>query len=187
MRNIRNLAEKVLAENIEGDLLEVGVRRGGACIYMRGILAAHDEIRGVWVADAFLALPEHANPADEVFQSLHEASVWAVSQEDVRANFERYRLLDENVHFVEGYFRDTLPTLQNEWAVVRLDGDMYDSTMDGLRSLYPSLSRGGFLIVDDYGAFDACKQAVEEFRRDHGVNEPLEQIDESGVFWRRTA
>ena len=185
MRNIRDCVQKVIYDHVPGDLIETGVWRGGACIYMRGILAAHNEVRGIWLADSFEGLPEPAHPADEVFRSLHDAKVWAVSKDEVRANFARYGLLDESVHFIEGVFRDTLPTLNRQWAVIRLDGDMYDSTMDGLQNLYSGLSPGGFLIVDDYGAFDACKQAVDDFRREHAIAEPIQQIDESGVFWRR--
>ena len=185
LRNVRRCVETVIHDAVPGDLIETGVWRGGACIYMRGILAAYDEARSVWLADSFDGLPEPSHPADEVFRALHESKVWAVPQDQVRANFARYGLLDENVHFLEGLFRDTLPTLTRRWAIVRLDGDMYDSTMDGLQNLYPSLSPGGFLIVDDYGSFDACRQAVEDFRSREGVREPIQAIDESGVFWRR--
>jgi O-methyltransferase len=186
MRNIRNCVETVIHDRVPGDLIETGVWRGGACIYMRGILAAHNEKREVWVADSFAGLPEPSHPADKsdgLMQFLHEAKELAVSKEEVRANFARYRLLDGAVHFVEGLFRDTLPDLECQWAVIRLDGDLYESTMDGLRNLYPSLSRGGFLIVDDYDG--PSKQAVEDYRREQGINEPIQDIDGNGVFWRR--
>jgi O-methyltransferase len=152
MRNIRHCVETVIRDRVPGDLIEAGVWRGGACIYMRGILAAHNEDRGVWVADSFHGLPKPTHPADrfdEDIRSLHERGMLAVTEEEVRANFARYRLLDGNVHFVVGLFSETLPKLHGPWAVIRLDADMYESTMDGLRNLYPSLSPGGFLIVDD--------------------------------------
>ena len=194
MRNIRDCVETVIRDDVPGDLIETGVWRGGACIYMRGILAAHNANRRVWVADSFSGLPEASHPADVGLWArnekgakiaLHEAAPLAVSKEEVRANFARYGLLDGSVHFVEGLFRDTLPDLDGEWAVIRLDGDMYESTMDGLRNLYPSLSSGGFLIVDDYGSIDACKQAVDDYRQEWGINEPIEEIDSNGAFWRR--
>ena len=89
-------------------MIETGVWRGGASIYMRGILAAHGvENRDVWVADSFAGLPEPDHPT---VLGLVDASEWlAVSLDEVRENFARYRLLDERVHFVKGWFRDTLP------------------------------------------------------------------------------
>ncbi len=156
---------------------------------MRGVLAAHDErVRRVWVADSFEGLPEpdaERYPADAGDKNF-EADELAVSLEEVRANFERYGLLDDRVRFVEGWFRDTLPGLGDEtWAVVRLDGDLYESTIDGLTSLYPQLSLGGWLIVDDFG-FDNCRAAVEDYRREHGITEEIQRIDWVGACWRRS-
>jgi O-methyltransferase len=104
----------------------------------------------------------------------------------VKENFRRYGLLDEQVRFLKGFFHDTLPGAPIErLAVIRLDGDMYESTMDGLVNLYPKLSPGGFIIVDDYGAVPACKQAVHDYRNAHGIEEEIVPIDWTGVFWRR--
>jgi O-methyltransferase len=188
MRNIRHCVESVVRDGVPGDLIEAGVWRGGACIYMRGILAAHNESRGVWVADSFCGLPEASHlvdKADKWMESIHSESELAVSSDEVRSNFANYGLLDESVHFVEGLFHDTLPGLEGPWAVIRLDGDMYESTMDGLRNLYPALSPGGFLIVDDYGWIPPCRQAVDDYRQEQGINEPIQRIDSNGVFWRR--
>ena len=87
------------------------------------------------------------------------------SLDTVQANFRRYGLLDDRVKFLPGWFRDTLPVAPVERiAVLRLDGDMYESTHLALTHLYPKLSSGGFLIVDDYGALPNCRRAVEDFR-----------------------
>ena len=103
----------------------------------------------------------------------------------MRRNFERYGLLDDQVRFLEGWFRDTLPRAPIEkLAVMRLDGDLYESTMDGLTNLYDRLSPGGYVIVDDY-SIPACRLAVEDFRRARGLTEEIVQIDWTGVFWRR--
>ncbi len=109
-----------------------------------------------------------------------------MSEEEVRANFERYGLLDEQVRFLKGFFQDTLADAPIEQlAVVRLDGDMYESTIVALDALYPKLSVGGYLIVDDWGAVPGCRQAVEDYRRDHGITEPIVEIDWTGVYWQR--
>ena len=109
-----------------------------------------------------------------------------MSQAQVEANFRRYGLLDDQVVFLKGWFKDTLPTAPiDTLAILRLDGDMYGSTIDALSALYSKLSIGGFCIVDDYGVVDSCKQAVTDFRADHGITADLHVIDSSGRFWRK--
>jgi O-methyltransferase len=188
MGNVRHCVETVLRDDVPGDLIEAGVWRGGVAILMRGILKVYGvEDRMVWLADSFQGLPPpdvDRFPAD-ASSSGHEYEVLAASADEVRDNFRRYGLLDDRVHFVEGWFRDTLPALRDRtWAVVRLDGDMYEATMDGLVNLYDGLSPGGFLIIDDF-SIPACREAVEDFRRKRGIREPIERIDWTGVFWRK--
>jgi O-methyltransferase len=179
----------VLRAGVPGDLVETGVWRGGAVIFMRAVLEAYgDPDRVVWAADSFRGLPRpdaERYPADWWIRLWTEPEL-AVPLEEVQANFARYGLLDDRVRFLAGWFRDTLPRAPiDRLAVLRLDGDMYESTMDALSSLYPKLSVGGYLIVDDFGASGPCKQAVEEFRARHGIGEDLVWIDWSGVFWKR--
>jgi O-methyltransferase len=189
LRNVQRCIERVLADDVPGDLVEAGVWRGGVAILMRGVLAAHgDTTRRVVVADSFAGLPPpnaEAFPADAGDRH-HEAASLAVPVEEVRQNFRLYGLLDDQVEFLEGWFRDTLPTVRDrQWSVVRVDGDMYESTIDALTNLYPGLSVGGFVIVDDL-AHPACRQAVEDFRAAHGIDDPIEMADWTGGFWRRT-
>lgn len=187
--NLHSCVEQVLAEDVPGDLLEAGVWRGGATIFMRAVLAAHGVTdRTVWVADSFRGLPEpdvETYPADEGM-ALHTYDQLAVPVEVVQDNFRRYGLLDDQVRFLVGWFGDTLPRAPIErLAVLRLDGDMYESTWDSIVSLYPKLSVGGFLIVDDY-LIPAQRQAIHEYRAQNGIREPIETIDYTGAFWRRT-
>ncbi|HEY5171076.1 MAG TPA: TylF/MycF/NovP-related O-methyltransferase [Acidimicrobiia bacterium] len=188
LANVRYCVERVIAEGVPGDLIETGVWRGGVVILMRAILDAYDDHgRTVFAADSFQGVPppnEDAYPAD-AGSRLHMAKALTITRKDVEANFDLYGLLDERVQFLEGWFKDSLPAVKDRtWSVVRLDGDLYESTMDALTNLYPGLSVGGFLIVDDYG-HDPCRQAVEDFRAAHGVDEPVEAIDWLGAFWRR--
>jgi O-methyltransferase len=187
MRNVRSCVESVIRDGVPGDLIEAGVWKGGATIYMKAILAVHGEDRDVYLADSFSGLPPPTHPADLAEgHRLDEVEAFSVSVDQVKANFERFRLLDERVHFVQGWFRESLPRLRGHaWAVVRLDGDLYESTMDGLVNLYPGISPGGFLIVDDYYTYDACRQAVDDFRETHQIRETIERIDVTGVYWRR--
>jgi len=187
--NLQFCVETAIGEGIPGDLIETGVWKGGACIFMRAVLAAHGiEDRKVYVADSFEGLPKpdaQQFPADEG-DNHHTLKFLAISQEEVENNFRRYSLLDEQVVFLKGWFKDTLPSAPIErLAVLRLDGDMYGSTMDSLRSLYPRLSKGGFCIVDDY-ALAGCKSAVDDFRTELGINSSLEVVDFSCRYWRKT-
>jgi O-methyltransferase len=144
--------------------------------------------RRVWVADSFRGLPP---PAPERYpvdrgDHLHTIRALAVSLETVRENFARYGMLDEQVVFLEGWFRDTLPVAPiDKLAILRLDGDMYESTMDALAALYDKVSQGGFVIVDDYGVYPSCRAAIEDFRAARGITGRMHDIDGSGVFWRR--
>jgi O-methyltransferase len=189
LASLQGCVETLLDESIPGDLVECGVWRGGACILMRAVLEAYgDEKRCVWLADSFAGVPspDAANySADEGIRLDLNADVLAVSEAEVRANFERYGLLDERVRFLPGWFKDTLPTAPiGHIALLRLDGDLYESTIQALDALYPRVSPGGFCIVDDYHAIDACRQAVTDYREKHEVTAKITDIDGSGVFWR---
>ncbi len=188
MANLRRIVETVIADHVPGDLIETGVWRGGACIYMRAILKAHDETsRTVYVADSFqgLPLPDVAKYPADIDDPHHTFEALRVSLDEVRANFARYGLLDEQVVFVKGWFSDTLHALRAEqFAVLRLDGDMYGSTMDSLSALYERLVSRGFIIIDDY-ALPGCRQAVLDFRETRAITEPLVDIDGIGSYWRR--
>lgn len=179
----------VIRRNVPGDLIETGVWRGGATIFMKGVLEAYGvKDRVVWAADSFQGLPKPKPgiyPADT--DDPHWTHDWlAVSLDEVRENFRRYGLLDERVKFLPGWFSETLPGAPIQGlAVLRLDGDMYESTIVALESLYPKVSPGGYVIIDDYGAVAACKQAVDEFRSTHEVTEELKEIDWTGRFWQR--
>jgi hypothetical protein len=187
--NLQFCVEDVLANNIPGDFIEAGVWRGGATIFMRAILEAYGiENRIVWVADSFEGCPKpnaEKYPQD-VDSHLYTRKILAVSIDEVKANFQRYGLLDSQVRFLAGWFKDTLPQAPiKELAVIRLDGDLYESTMDALINLYPRLSKGGYLIVDDFGAVPGCKQAVEDFRKKYDIKEKIMEIDWTGIYWRR--
>lgn len=191
LRHLERCVRDVIANNVPGDLIEAGVWKGGASILMKAALAAlGDRDRRVYVADSFEGLPAPdagRYPADEGDRH-HEIDQLAVSLETVQANFKRFGLLDDRVEFLKGWFSDTLPGVRDRtWSVVRLDGDMYGSTMDGLENLYPGLSVGGYLIIDDYRSVEACAQAVEDYRTANGISEPLQEVapGSAEVFWKR--
>jgi len=176
----------VLREGVPGHLLEAGVWRGGMTIFMRGVLRAYGATdRVVWVADSFAGLPQ-PEPG-QLYDNWKEGDM-AVSLEEVQENFERYGLLDDQVRFLKGFFSETLPQARiQKLAILRVDADLYSSTLDVLNNLYSRLSPGGFAIFDDYQNLPDCKRAVDEFRAAHNIREEISKIDERAVYWRREA
>lgn len=190
MSNIEECVRSIVLDDVPGDLIETGVWRGGASIFLKANLRAWgDTQRVVWVADSFEGLPPpdaSRYPADAGDRN-HELGGLAVGAQVVRHNFERFALLDDRVRFLVGWFKDTLPDAPiDSLSLMRLDGDMYESTIQALESLYPKLSPGGFCIVDDYGShFSQAGQAVRDYRDAHGITEEVVDIDGSGAYWRR--
>ena len=186
--NIQFCVENIIKNKVDGDLIETGVWRGGATIFMRAVLAAYEITdRRVFVADSFEGLPkpnEEKYPLDRGDHHYSEKFL-AVSLEDVKANFEKYDLLDEQVVFLKGWFKDTLPDAPiNKLSLIRIDGDMYESTNDAIVNLYPKLSKGGYCIIDDY-IHPPCKQAVADYRKKEGITSPIIEIDWTGVYWQK--
>jgi len=187
--NIEFCLQQILRDGIPGDLIECGVLRGGAAIFMRGYLAAHHVTdRIVWVADSFQGLPPPTLPQDREQRLTADLfPMLAIDLDTVRNLFERYGLLDDQVRFLPGWFKDTLPSAPVEnLSLLRLDGDLYESTIDALESLYDKVSAGGFVIIDDYGALPPCRQAVTDFRGRRAIRDEIQPIDWTGVFWRKS-
>ena len=188
LENVAACLEQIRSKGVPGDLIECGVWRGGTTVFMRGFLKAFGiGGRTVWVADSFAGPPPPSLAQDrEEDLSAAACPMLAISLETVRALFERYSLLDSQVRFLPGWFKDTLPQAPIErLALLRIDGDLYQSTWDALSSLYPKVSTGGFIIIDDYSCIPACRQAVDEYRQREGIATPLEAVDWTGVFWQK--
>ena len=187
--NLQHCVVEAIKNNIPGDLIETGVWRGGASIFMRAILKAYGVVdRKVWVADSFEGLPkpdEISYPQDRG-DKLYLEEFLAVPLEQVKGNFQKYGLLDNQVIFLKGWFKDTLPSAPiQKIAVARLDGDMYQSTMDALNSLYHRISSGGFIIIDDYG-IKGVKQAVHDFRKEHAISDEMSAVEGTRVYWKKS-
>lgn len=194
--NMQCCIADVVDSGIPGDFIETGVWRGGATIFMRAMLKALGITdRTVWVADSFEGLPEpdaHKFPLEaKTHQGVVMTQVYnhfAVTLEEVQSNFAAYGMLDEQVRFLKGWFKDTLPIAPiGELAIMRLDGDYYKSTMDALTNLYDKLCVGGYAIIDDYGedSWTYCRKAVDDFRRERGIEEPMIQVNSKCFFWKR--
>lgn len=186
LTNIEVLIKDVVEKNIEGDVIEAGIWRGGACMFMRKLLNELESDKKVFVADSFEGLPK-PNPQypHDNGDYHHTIDFLSVSLEQVMKNFESFGLL-ENTVFIKGWFKDTLPKLEKKFSLIRLDGDMYSSTIDALNSLYPKLSVGGYCIIDDYGAVVGCQEAVKYYRKENRIESEMVDIDGCGVYWKKT-
>jgi O-methyltransferase len=186
--SLEHCAIDVIRRQVPGDFVEAGVWRGGAAILMKAVLdILGDTHRVVWAADSFHGLPKPnlQYPADHGDKHWTFAEL-SVPMEQVRANFSKYNLLDDRVRFVQGWFKDTMPAFPaKEIALLRVDGDLYESTIEVLEHLHPRVAAGGYCIVDDY-ALPMCKQAVDDFRGENHIRSPLVKIDWTGVYWQKT-
>lgn len=194
--HLQACVEDVLRRGVPGDLLEAGVWRGGAVAWMRAVLAVHGVTdRVVWGADSFEGLPE-----PDAARFPREAAAYrgpvlrealqhlAVDLDQVKANIARYGLLDAQVRLLPGWFGESLPRAPvQRLAVLRVDCDFHRSTRDVLDHLYDKVSPGGHVIVDDYGEdeWTHCRQAVDEFRAERGITEPLRPVDARCHAWQR--
>jgi len=196
--NVQALVTDVVERGVPGDLVETGVWRGGTVVFMRALLAVlGDTERTVWVCDSFQGLPrpDTERYPDDVEFTIDDAGVQqmfddllGIPVEQVQANFARYGLLDDQVRFLEGWFSETLPDAPIETvAVLRLDGDLYESTMDALVNLEHKVAPGGYVIVDDYGSIAACRQAVTDYREQHGIVDEIHTVDWTGAYWQKSA
>jgi len=204
MDNIFYCIKRVLKNNIPGDFVEAGVWRGGSCIFARMVFdeyAAKD--RNIWACDSFEGFPEDTIDFDKYKLLDFYKDIYGVtsprelnivvpppSLDEVREHFQSFNILDDRIKFIKGWFSDTMPNLAvDKVAILRLDGDMYQSTMDVLTNVYKKVSKGGYVIVDDYGAiFQGCVDAIHEFRENNNILDPLTKIgiDGDGVYWRVT-
>jgi len=179
LEHLHKAIKDTVNRNIEGDFIETGVWRGGACILAKSIYNEIAPHKKVYVADSFegLPAPDLQNYPQDAGDTHYLDPMLSVSLEQVTENFNKFGLLDENVVFVKGWFKDTMPNLQiKKISILRLDGDMYESTIQVLDSLYDKLSIGGYCIIDDFH-HPRCAQAIHDFRNKNGITSQIIKVD----------
>ncbi len=185
---LEDAIRKIVQEGIDGDLLEAGVWRGGSAIFMKKMLDILGEKRNLYCADSFEGMPKPKLEQDLYSDKgdLSSVKYYSVNVEKVRANFEQFNALDQSVHFIKGWFSKTLPKLPvSKLALLRVDCDLYESTMDVLKNLYDKVQDQGFVYIDDYYNWGSCRKAVEDFRETEGVKGALVRVDFDSVYWRK--
>ena len=188
MENIERLLLHMIDAQVPGDFVECGVWRGGSSLFARGVLKAlnvHD--RKVHLVDSFEGLPKASQAKDRDVWS--EMDFLKVSLEEVQEPFRQLGLLDHGVAFHKGFFQHSLPPLRKQLlasnrtiAVLRMDGDMFESTMGILYNLYDLVAVGGCIIIDDFSIPEA-REAVAEFLKHHGLTVEYVAIDEAASYF----
>jgi len=180
LQNIRNAIEYVIAMGVDGDFAELGVWRGGSCIYAKMVLNAYNAIdRRVLLFDAFAPIRSYGSAYSYLWASLAQ----------VRHNFQKYGVLDDSVRFYEGLFKDTLPTFRRrnhrKIAVLRVDGNFYDSHADAFYHMYRFVPIGGIIIFDDYLHAPAVQRFWNDLVHDYKLSERIVPIDKHGAWFRK--
>ncbi len=189
---------------LPGDFAECGVWKGGAVGLMALANLTHGKSRRhLHLFDSFEGIPEPDETVDGAKAVAESRQIGggtkgrlisvegfyrsAGTLEDNRNLLERVIGYDpEYIHYHEGWFQDSLPREAHEVkeiAILRLDGDWYASTRVCLEHLYHKVVSGGFVIVDDYGCYEGCKKAVEEFMERENINAFLHRIDSTCRYW----
>lgn len=194
LANIRSI-EYIVRNKIPGAIVECGVWRGGSSMSLAmALIHYQDTQRSLWMYDTFsgmtkptdvdatylgesaLSLLEAATEFEDSDKSLILANA---SLENVRRNMGKTAYPMQRIKFVKGPIEQTLPEeMPEQIAVLRLDTDWYESTRHELINLYPRLSRGGILIIDDYGHWQGARKAVDEYFAGQPVF--LHRIDYTG-------
>jgi len=181
--------EECIKDNIKGDFIETGVWRGGTSIWAHNILKELDNTRKVYVYDSFegCPIPNGALYPVDANDNHYQINHLAVSLERVQENFRLFGEINENTVFVKGWFKDTMPINKiDKLCIMRLDGDLYESTIQVLEALYSKLSSGGFCIIDDFGPHWGAYQATHDFREKYNITEPIINIpNTSSAYWKK--
>ena len=197
MTNIESLyslycsVDYVLKNNIKGAFVECGVWRGGSSMLIAQMLKNRSITdRRLYLFDTFEGMSEPTNDLDIrgikastlLTDNEHnkEESVWCLAElKDVQKNMRLTSFPEENVTFIKGKVEDTIPeNLPKEnIALLRLDTDWYESTKHELNYLYPKLEQKGVLVIDDYGHWEGCRKAVDEYFQENNIHLLLHRID----------
>jgi len=183
------LTKAAVESCIPGDIVETGTYTGGtSAMIMRTLMHLDDCKRQFWAFDSFQGFPEISTKdgagADvPPNMKVGQPGEFLVSQEIFENNLKALNAWDSRIHVVKGFFNESIPRVSSQIlsiAFLRLDGDLYESTIQPLTLLYDKIVTGGIIYVDDFGSFNGCRRAIEEFRASRGITSIIHNIVESG-------
>jgi hypothetical protein len=171
--------------NVEGDIVECGVWRGGSSM-MAALALKNDYTRDLYLYDTFEGMnaptEDDVNMVGEVAEGTWQGRDKCEAEiEEVRKNMVLTKYPDQKIKCIAGMVEDTIPkTIPEKISILRLDTDWYESTYHELVNLYPKLVKGGVLIIDDYGHWQGAKKAVDQYFEENNVPILLNRIDYTG-------
>jgi O-methyltransferase len=190
---LQELLFNVIDNRIKGSIVETGSWRGGMMMMAKAILndlEFNPVPRQIYLFDTFKYFPEPTSNKSQKDKNIHAIVDFLFenmhSVDQVKDNFRKFNLLDNNIHFIEGIFEDTIPiTNVGDIAILRLDSDYYESTMFVLEHYYKNIVLGGFLISDDYNNHMlGCKDAIHDFRSKYDIKCPIIDSHGGSIYWR---
>ncbi|MBA4367323.1 MAG: hypothetical protein C0403_06750 [Desulfobacterium sp.] len=195
------IARQLNRDNVEGDFFELGVARGGCAALIGKTIFDTDEPicppRNLWLFDSFEGLPDPTKDDYDIAKGEGTGDhVHVLSKGSCLGTFEEVKklMLDtmgfpaDKVIFVKGWFQDTIPLYRDriqKIALLRVDGDWYESTKCCLEGLYDKVVAGGVVIIDDYASCFGSRKAVDEFRAEHKITAPLCPDGRGGVWFEK--
>eukprot|EP00928_Gymnodinium_smaydae_P053335 TRINITY_DN37347_c0_g1_i1.p1 TRINITY_DN37347_c0_g1~~TRINITY_DN37347_c0_g1_i1.p1 ORF type:complete len:334 (+),score=30.51 TRINITY_DN37347_c0_g1_i1:21-1022(+) len=186
---LQKMLEYIVDHDVAGDIYETGCWRGGTGIFMVYVLRLYEQLRGkahvdrhFWLFDSFSGF-NGTNVGHPSLEAYLNKPLYNAPLEFVRHNFQKYGVLNDRVHFIKGLFEDTIPkfAVKRPIAILRLDGDLYSSTMVALKHFYDAITKRGWIVIDDYwwrpvgkmGEVKVCQEAVKEFRKARNITQKL--------------
>jgi O-methyltransferase len=187
---------ELVQDDVEGCLVECGVAEGGCAALMASVVK-HNGSRPTWLFDSFKGLPDpteadfvelNRKVTGENIRPLERGSCLGTLEKVQGVLFRRFGLSPTRVHLVQGWFQDTLPVYRTKMgpiAMLRIDGDWYESTKCCLENMFDQLVPGGYCIADDYGTFYGCRKAVDEFIQSRNLKIQAVSDGRGGFLFRK--
>jgi O-methyltransferase len=195
--NLEEVIQYIAGKKINGAFVECGTFTGGASAFaLRSILRNEKQSRPYWGFDSFEGLPEPSSgdPSDATLLGIYGkdiaksgklvgSGICVADYDDCLQYLRGTGYPDNQIHLMKGWFQNTLNENRHkigQIAVLRMDGDIYESTKVILEELFDNVVSGGVVIIDDYGGFAGCRNAVDKFLQSHGISPFLHYVD-SGI------
>ena len=179
------LSEEINQRSVPGDIVECGVYNGGSAAIMASLCEKSPISRNVWLFDSFEGLPK---PSDKDGEEAPAYEGWCHGDlSKVKEVLRKLRIPESRVHIVKGWFQDTFPSAQiRDIAILHIDADWYESVKLCLEKFYDSVQPGGYIILDDYGDWEGCRIATDEFLKKRALDMKLIQVDYTGFYFQKT-
>ncbi|HEY9651911.1 MAG TPA: TylF/MycF/NovP-related O-methyltransferase, partial [Coleofasciculaceae cyanobacterium] len=182
---LKELTRRIEKKGVLGDFVECGVYRGGSAGLLAYEASQSRYKRNVWLYDAFQGMPKaHATNDDDYSKSIEGNFIGSEAQ--TLRILHRLSIPNDQFKIIKGWFKDTLPNAQKTpIALLHIDCDFYDPVKQVLETFYDSVVPGGYVILNDYGSFQGCQLATDEFMAKLEDKAALIQIDQDAYFFQK--